>query len=612
MSEKKKNKVGPLIIVGVVLVGMAGFGSGGFTGNISSLGTVGDKDVPINAYQQQLNQQIQALSQQFGTPVSFQQAVAFGVDRSALQAVIRNRTLDNETAQLGLSVGDQRVFDQLKSIPAFQGAGGFNAESYRLSLQQSGQSEAAFETNLRDEMARVLLQASVVSGLPEMDRFGETLIGFIGEKRSATWAFVDADMLTAPLPAPTETQIQDYYEANPAAFTLPEARDITYVWLTPDMIQGEMEVTDTAIAQLYQDRIAEFMQPERRLVERLVYLDAAKADEARARLDAGEVTFDALVAERGLTLNDVDMGDVDQEELRAAGEAVFAAQAGDVVGPFNSPLGPALFRMNAVLSAQETTLEEATPELRDELAADAARAVISGSADAILDLVAGGATLEDLAERTDLQLGTIRWTTEVAEGIAAYDNFRDAAAAAQTGSFAELLDLADGGVFALRLDGITPPTVQPLDDVRAQAETGAVAQIRQDAVRALAEDMAAQIDPQTAFDTLGLAQESGTDITRTGFVEGTPATFNTTLFEASVGAVNVLDAGDRALILRLDAIAAPDTQDALVAGQIESLAQTATTGIAQDIFAAYAAQLQKDTDVNINQATVNAVNAQFQ
>ncbi|MCG3267550.1 peptidylprolyl isomerase [Yoonia sp. I 8.24] len=612
MSEKKKNRVGPLIIVGVVLVGMAGFGSGGFTGNISSLGTVGDKDVPINAYQTELNQQISAISQQFGAQITFQQAVGFGIDRQALQSVILNRTLDNEATQLGLSVGDERVFDQLKAIPAFQAGNGFNADSYRLSLQQSGQSEAAFETSLRDEMSRTLLQGAVVSGVPTMDVFGETLIGFIGEERSATWAVVDADMLVAPLPGATDEQIQAYYDANPAAFTLPETRDITYVWITPDMIQDQMDVTDTAIEQLYQDRIAEFMQPERRLVERLVYLDAAKADDARTRLDAGEITFDELVAERGLTLNDVDMGDVDQEELRAAGEAVFAAVAGDVVGPFNSPLGPAIFRMNAVLTAQETSLEEATSQLRDELAADAARSVISDSTDVILDLVAGGATLEDLAERTDLQLGTINWTADIAEGIAAYDNFRDAAAAAQEGAFAELIDLADGGVFALRLDGITPPTVQPLDDVRADAEQGAEDKIQQDAVLELAETLAADIQPLTGFDTVGLVPEIIENLTRTGFVEGTPATFNETLFESAVGDVTVLDAGDRAVILRLDAIAAPDTTDELTAAQIDSIAQNATQAIAQDIFAAYATALQEDTDVNINQATVDAVNAQFQ
>ncbi len=80
------------------------------------------------------------------------------------------------------------------------------------------------------------------------------------------------------------------------------------------MILDEMVVPDEAVARLYNERIAEFVQPERRLVERLVYLDQARAEEAMARVDAGEASFEDLVAERGLSLTDVDLGDVSQEE----------------------------------------------------------------------------------------------------------------------------------------------------------------------------------------------------------------------------------------------------------------------------------------------------------
>ena len=59
----------------------------------------------------------------------------------------------------------------------------------------------------------------------------------------------------------------------------------------------------------------------------------------------------------------MDLGDVRKIDLGRAGDAVFAAAAGDIVGPLDSAVGPALFRVNAVLAAQETTFEEALPEL---------------------------------------------------------------------------------------------------------------------------------------------------------------------------------------------------------------------------------------------------------
>ncbi|MEL7180898.1 MAG: peptidyl-prolyl cis-trans isomerase [Pseudomonadota bacterium] len=612
MAEKKKPRYGAWIIVGVILLGLAGFGTGGLSSNIRNIGTVGDKEVTVASYQRALNEQIRAVSAQFGQQISFQQAQSFGIDQVALSQVVLLRSLDNEASQLGISVGDEQVFERLQAIPSFQGAGGFNADTYRLVLQQSGQSAAEFETGIREETTRTLLQGAVVSGIPAPEAYADALVQFISETRSITWAVVDADDLTAPAPGATEAAQQEYYDANPDEFTLPESRDITYVWLTPNMIIDDMVVSDDAIAQLYNQRIAEFIQPERRLVERLVYLDQARAADAMARLDAGEASFEDLVAERGLTLTDVDLGDVSQEDLRSAGEAVFAAEAGDVVGPFNSPLGPALFRMNAVLAAQEIPLEEAAPQLRDELAADAARAFINDSADPIIDLLAGGATMADIAERTDMELGSINWTPGNTDGIAAYDAFRREAAAVEQGAFAEIHDLADGGIFALTLDAIVPPALQPIDDVRDQVAAAWQAQARQDAIIARAEDIAADILPLTGFESLGLEPTVEDNLSRRSFVEGTPPGFNEQVFEMAVGDVRVIDAENRALIVRLDEVAPPDLTDENVIAQREALAENARAGIAQDIFDAYATELQQRTEQRLNQQTINAVNAQFQ
>ncbi len=612
MADKKKPRYGAWIIVGVVLVGLAGFGSGGLSSSVRSLGTVGDKDISVNAYQQALNQQIRALSAQFGQQISFQQAQQFGIDRQALNQVVLLRTLDNEATEMGISIGDERVFQRLQSIPSFQGAGGFNRETYRLSLQQTGQNAAEFEAGLREELSRTLLQGAVVSGIPTPDAYADALVQYISESRSVTWASVGAEILTAPVPGATPAAQQEYYDANPEDFTLPETREITYVWLTPNMILDDMNVTDEAVERLYNQRLNEFIQPERRLVERLVYLDEARADAAAAQLDAGAATFEDLVVERGLALTDIDLGDVSREDLRDAGDAVFTADVGEVVGPFNSPLGPALFRVNAVLAAQETLLEEAAPALRDELAADAAREFINDTADPIIDLLAGGATMQDLADRTDMRSGTISWTPDTAEGIAAYDAFRREAAIVQEGQFAEIHDLADGGIFALSLDGITPPTLQPLDDVREDVIAAWMAQAELDAIMARAAEIASDILPLTGFETLDLVPSVDEGLTRRSFVEGTPPDFNDQVFEMNVGEVRVIDAENRALIVRLDDISAPDLTDPSVTAQRDAVAENAAAGIAQDIFDAYAARLQQETELNINQATINAVNAQFQ
>ena len=82
--------------------------------------------------------------------------------------------------------------------------------------------------------------------------------------------------------------------------------------------------------------------------------------------------FETLVQDRGLSLTDIDLGDVSKIDLAEAGDAVFALTEPGVVGPLTSTLGPALFRMNAILPAQNITLAEVRDTLKAELQTKAA------------------------------------------------------------------------------------------------------------------------------------------------------------------------------------------------------------------------------------------------
>ena len=613
MASKTKNRYFVWIIMGLLFVGLLGFGTGGLSGNIRSIGSAGEKDISVVQYQRAIGDQMNALEAQFGAPVSFAQAQEFGLAQGVLNQVITERSLDNEAAEMGLSVGDDRVREEVLRIPAFRGVDGqFDREAYRFALERSGLTEAQFEGNIRDEVARTLLQGAIVGGIPAPEAYAETLTTYIGERRSLTWATVAAEQLAAPVAGPTDALLEAFYAETPEAFTLPEARAITFAWLTPDMIQDDLEIDEDALRALYEERKEEFVQPERRLVERLIYIDEAAAKEAVAQAIDMDTDFDDLVAARGLELSDVDMGDVSIEELGSAGEEVFAAQVGSIVGPLNTSLGPALFRVNAVLAAEETSFEDARGDLGEELATARARRVIEDGQDKITDLMAGGARLEDLTEQTDMQLGQINWTADSTDGIAAYDEFRAAAAEIQEGEFPSLINLSDGGIMALRLDTITPPTVQPLEDVRDAATDAYMVQATQDAVMSLAQELSTDILPLTNFTELDLTPTVETDLTRRSFVGGTPPAFLTEVFEMATGDVRVINNGSNAIIVRLDAIAPPDVDDPQTGAQRETAGNVAAAGIAQDVFSAFAAAVQSRTDVDINQAAVNAVHAQLQ
>ena len=165
-------------------------------------------------------------------------------------------------------------------------------------------------------------------------------MNYLGEQRELRWITFSPTDLTEALPDPTEEELRTYYAENEVEYTLPRSKAITYAWLSPEMLADQVTVDEETIRGLYDQRIDQFVRPEMRLVERLVYPTADEAVAAKAALDAGEAEFEQLVAARGLTLSDIDLGEVAEADLGQAGSEVFGLDGPGVVGPFVTDLGP--------------------------------------------------------------------------------------------------------------------------------------------------------------------------------------------------------------------------------------------------------------------------------
>ncbi|MEP1614316.1 MAG: peptidyl-prolyl cis-trans isomerase [Roseobacter sp.] len=598
------------VLLSLLILGLAGFGATNLSGTVRTVGSAGDKLISVDDYARQLQQEIRTLEQQSRQAIPFSQAQAIGLDRAVIQRLIATRSLDHETAQLGLSIGDTELRNRILQISAFTGIdGGFDREGYRFSLEQAGLSEAEFEVQLREEVSRTIVQGAILGGIEMPVTYIDTLVNYVGEQRSFTWSLLDANDLTNPIPTPDDSVLRTYYDGNIDSFTLPETKQITYAWVTPNALLDDVDVDDAALQQAYADRSEEFNQPERRFVERLAFLDQKSASDAAAAIAAGE-SFDSLVEARGLSLGDVDLGDVSQSDLEDAGADVFAAQVGAIVGPFPSSLGPALFRVNAVLAAQNTSFEDAVEIMKPQLAMDRAIRLIEAQAESFDDLLAGGATLEELTAETDMEIGQIDWSVQSTEDVAAYEAFRQVAASVGPNDFPEIERLDDGGLFAVRLDSVLPPRPAPFEDIRAEIEDQWRAEQISAQLSAQLEEQVSQLATGSSFGDLSLDAIVEEDLLRTDFVPNTPPGFMEDIFAMQIGEAQVIQSDAAALVVRLDGIA-PPAQDGDAGTLRTQLAQRSSQQLASDVFEIYSADVTRRAEPQINQQALQAVHVNF-
>lgn len=604
------SKTAVWILLGLLIIGLGGFGATNLSGNIRSIGSAGDKQINVETYARQLQQEIRAVERETGEVLPFAHAQSMGLDRAVLQRLVATRSMDYETSELGISIGDKQLRNRILDIAGFQGVDGeFDREGYRFALEQAGLTEAEFETQLREEVSRTILQGAVLGGVTMPSTYVDTLLNYVGEQRTFTWSVLDANNLEDPLATPDEETLRAHYDANIDAFTLPETKQITYAWLSPDALIDEVDLEEGALREAYELREAEFNQPERRLVERLAYLDQSSADAAVEAIADG-ASFEDLVEERGLELADVDLGDVSEQDLGAAGAGVFGAEVGEVVGPLPSTIGPALFRVNGVLAAQITPFEDAVEFLRPQLLNDRAQRLVEAQAENLDDLMAGGATLEELSSETDMVLGQIDWSVQSTDDIAAYEAFRDAAAAVGTGDFPQIERLDDGGLFALRLDAVLPPRPEPFEDARDDVlEHWGAAETAQK-LREQVQGLIPQLSAGASFAEVGLDAVIEENLIRSDFVPRTPPGFLNEVFGMDVGETRVVDSEAAVIVVRLDTVA-PPAEDGDVAALRRQLAEQSSQQLGRDLFNIFSSDVTRRADPQINQQALQAVHVNF-
>lgn len=599
------------ILIGFLLLGLGGWGVTNFSGrHAGSIGSVGGVEIAADDYARGLRSEMQAIAAQTGQAPSAESLRSLGIAQAVQQRLITAAALEAEAREIGLSVSDQRVADQITAAPGFQTGGSFDRTRYADVLRREGLTARIFEHQVRMDEARLLLQRAVTGATAPPEGQVEQTAGWLTETRDLAWTEVTEADLAGPVAEPDDATLEAWWKANPDRFTAPETRHITYAWLTPEMLEATVQLDEAALRALYDERRDEFQQPARRMIDRLVYPDLATAEAARARLDRGEASFDDLVAERGLTRADTDQGEVTEAALGPAGAAVFAATQNGVVGPVETPLGPALISVNAILDPVSIPFEQARADLRAEAAAAKARRDIAEMSADLQDRLAGGAALEQLAEETAMELGRIDWQAEATlepGSIATYPAFRTRAAAATEKDFPELLELDDGGLFALTLDRVTPPAVIPFAEARAAVLADWTAAETQKRLMALAEER--RVEAVAARSIAGARQAAG--LGRDSVIEGVPGEVVSRGFAlAEPGEVAVVAADGRVFLVGLTAIHegdpdAPET--ALVRGAVE---QRLTQSLAQDSFNYYAQAVTNAHGLRLDPQAVAAVDAQ--
>ena len=90
-SKTSVSKIFVWILLGFLFVGLIGFGTGNLSGNVKTIGKIGDTDITVNQYVRALQSELRNTSQQFGQQLTLQQLQAFGIQQRVLSRLVTDK-----------------------------------------------------------------------------------------------------------------------------------------------------------------------------------------------------------------------------------------------------------------------------------------------------------------------------------------------------------------------------------------------------------------------------------------------------------------------------------------------------------------------------------------
>lgn len=498
-----------LLVVSFAIWGISGQLMGGL--GSGTIVTVGGTSVSAKDYRLAYDRQVQIWSGQFGRQLTREQAAAFGITEQALAQVVNEAALDEQARKLGLGISKDRLATLAREDAAFAGPDGrFDRRQFDYVLREIGMSPDDYLRNRQHAAMRQQIVEAVTDGVQAPDTFLEAMVLYRGEDRTIDYVALPKS-LAEPIEEPSDSVLSAWFEQNKASYAAPEYRKLSYVKLEPADIADPSAITDEQVAKDYEANISRYTTPERRTIEQIIFQTEEAANQARASLNAGS-SFDDIVKSEGKTSADVQIGTLSRDRVPdpAVADAAFSLQENQVSQVVKGAFGPVLIRVTKVEPEVVQPFDAVKEEIRRTLAVDEASRILLDVHDSYEDARAGGASMQEAAEKLRLKVVTIdaidrsalRPDGTTVNGLPQSQELLRAAFEADANVENPPLNIGTSGFVFFEVDAITHARDRTLDEVRARVVADWKAAETNARLSKKATELQERVESGTSLDTI--------------------------------------------------------------------------------------------------------------
>ncbi|MDH3572918.1 MAG: SurA N-terminal domain-containing protein [Desulfobacteraceae bacterium] len=408
------------ILLGAIVIVFIFWGVGSFRSQRGGrVALVNGDQITMDDYRETYNNLIEQFRRRFGNNLDEDMLKQLQVKRQALNQLIDNKLLVQESKRLKFRVSEKELTDAILNITAFQRDGMFDSRLYRNILDRLRMTPEAFEVAQKNAMLIDKLRTLITSSAKISDQEALEWYNWVNASVNIDTVFFDPNRYKDI--HPSDEEIKTFFENHNEKYTTEAMVKVRYLNFNPDAFRSKVALSNEEVREYYDENLETFKTPktvEARHILLIVNRDAdpetVKKTKERAldilKLAKEGKDFAKLAKQysEGPTRDKGGyLGKFKKEAMvKPFADMAFSLKAGEVSEPVRTQFGWHIIKVEKVNEASITSFEDAKKNIRKKLTDDMAKSLAYDEAETVSDDAFEGEDLINAAKEQNMKILT--------------------------------------------------------------------------------------------------------------------------------------------------------------------------------------------------------------
>ncbi|MDH3357021.1 MAG: SurA N-terminal domain-containing protein [Desulfobacteraceae bacterium] len=408
------------ILLGAIVIVFIFWGVGSFRSQRGGrVALVNGDQITMDDYRETYNNLIEQFRRRFGNNLDEDMLKQLQVKRQALNQLIDNKLLVQESKRLKFRVSEKELTDAILNITAFQRDGMFDSRLYRNILDRLRMTPEAFEVAQKNAMLIDKLRTLITSSAKISDQEALEWYNWVNASVNIDTVFFDPNRYKDI--HPSDEEIKTFFENHNEKYTTEAMVKVRYLNFNPDAFRSKVALSNEEVREYYDENLETFKTPktvEARHILLIVNRDADPETVEKTK----ERALDILkLAKEGKDFAELAkqysegptrdkggyLGKFKKEAMvKPFADMAFSLKAGEVSEPVRTQFGWHIIKVEKVNEASITSFEDAKKNIRKKLTDDMAKSLAYDEAETVSDDAFEGEDLINAAKEQNMKILT--------------------------------------------------------------------------------------------------------------------------------------------------------------------------------------------------------------